>query len=58
MVWATYGTTESGDDLGVAIWYHCPTANEVDEYYRSYWPEEYESVGYVRWKLTVPESML
>lgn len=49
--YVTYGITESGDDIGVIIWRHPPTVDEVDAAYREIWPEEYEEVGFVNWKL-------
>lgn len=48
-VWVTYGTTESGDDLGVIIWHHYPTDDEINRAYRETYASEYDSIGWVNW---------
>lgn len=57
-LWVTYGHTESHDDLPVVIWHHKPTDEEIDEYYASILPEEYEEVGFVNWTLDTPEVVI
>lgn len=47
--WATIGRTESGDDLGVTLWDHPPSDEEVDTYYQTIWPEEYDECDGVYW---------
>ncbi len=51
--WASFGKTESGDDLPVLLWHSNeePIEGKVDEAYRKLLPIEYEEVGWVVWKL-------
>ena len=49
--WATFGTTESGDDLPIFLWAEKPSREEVEERYRAAVPVEYEEVGHVCWKI-------
>lgn len=55
--YATYGRTESGDDLQVIVWDHVPTDEEVNKIYKEWYPEEYEYVGFVGWQLMVVKEI-
>ena len=50
-VWATHGTTESGDDLPIVLWFDKPSDEEIDAWYKNWAPEEYSEVGFVHWNL-------
>ncbi len=50
-MWITYGTTESGDDLEVLLWDYQPTPRDVEDKYRKIYPDEYEEVGFVNFKI-------
>lgn len=50
-IFATYGSTESGDDLPVLLWKEEPSKDAVNDVYRSILPEEYDEVGFVCWKV-------
>lgn len=53
MIWVTYGRTESGDDLDLLGWKHLPTTDEVEAAYRDLYPDEYDIIGFVNWKMSV-----
>lgn len=55
--WVTYGRTESGDDLQCLVFLHEPTEEEVDKIYKEMWPDEYEEIGCVYWKLEETETI-
>lgn len=55
--YATYGTTESGDDLQIVVWNHLPQTDEIDNLYKEYYPEEYEEVGFVHWQIMKVEQV-
>jgi hypothetical protein len=47
----TYGETNSCDDLVDIYWDYIPTLTEVDDEYRKLYPNEYDEVGFVNWKM-------
>ncbi len=52
MVWASFGKTESGDELPVLLWRGTPPSSAaVDAAYRKLLPIEYEEIGHVLWHL-------
>ena len=48
----TGGSTESGDDIGLTVWYHKPTDEEVENMYKNdpWLKEEYDEVGFIHWE--------
>ncbi len=49
----TYGTTLSGDDIPLILWYYHPTHTQINEEYSRLLPEEYKISGSVDWKACV-----
>lgn len=43
--YVSFGTTESGDNLVPLIWDRKPKVKEVDEAYKTLYPDEYEETG-------------
>jgi len=50
-LWATYGLTDSGDDLPILLWGHEPSKDEVDARYSAILPDEYSECGGVSWDI-------
>ena len=41
VIWASYGQTESGDDIPILLWDHQPTDEEMHKAYKTLLPAEY-----------------
>jgi hypothetical protein len=55
--YATYGKTESGDDLQVIVWNHLPLGEEIDAIYKEWYPLEYKEIGFVNWQIMKVEQI-
>lgn len=51
-VWVSHGETESGDELDLIVWPKQPTKAQVETVYREKYPQEYDEVGHVCFKIS------